>query len=383
MKSSKILLAAVATAVLITSCATKSRVECTIKDAPESTVSVFLLDVNRFQLLDTVKTDAKGKFTYSLSVEKGKPEFLYFYRGEKRVGSVILKAGDKVKIEADTLGKYTASGSEETVKLHEVESAEAAFNSQFATLVGSLQNLDVNSAESKKIQQEINRKYIDYYRSRVKYIIENPTALAVIPVLYQTVGDGLPVFGQMTDAIHFRNAADTLSTLYPDSKYVKALSEEAARRVNLMTMNSRFTDASEVAFLDIEMPDINGKPAKLSDVKAKVVMVYFWASGDAAQKMFNLEVIKPIYEQYKSKGLEIYAINLDVDKAVWAKSVKGQNAEWINVCDGLGLASPSIALYNVSSIPTVYFIVDGEIDGNANVSDAASLKRYLGSKLNF
>jgi hypothetical protein len=38
-------------------------------------------------------------------------------------------------------------------------------------------------------------------------------------------------------------------------------------------------------------------------------------------------------------------------------------------------------MYGLTSLPTAYFLVNGELDGTANVTDAASIRKYLNSKL--
>ena len=62
----------------------------------------------------------------------------------------------------------------------------------------------------------------------MKYVITNSKSLTVIPVFYQYVGEGFPVFSQESDAIVFNSVLDSLKTVYPESKYVKALEAEAA-----------------------------------------------------------------------------------------------------------------------------------------------------------
>ena len=57
---------------------------------------------------------------------------------------------------------------------------------------------------------------------------------------------------------------------------------------------------------------------------SKVVMIYFWSSSDAAQKMFNQDVMKPVYNEFHSKGFDIYSVAADADKAAWASVVKSQ-----------------------------------------------------------
>ena len=119
--------------------------------------------------------------------------------------------------------------------------------------------------------------------------------------------------------------------------------------------------AEEVGYLDIALPGLDGSIRKLSEVDSKVVMIFFWSATDANQKMFNLDFLKGIYEDYHDKGFEIYQVSLDVDKAQWARVVKEQKLPWINVCDSRGAASPYTLLYNITSVPAVYVIADGDL----------------------
>ena len=143
-----------------------------------------------------------------------------------------------------------------------------------------------------------------------------------------------------------------------------------------MELQARIDGAEEVSYPDIVLPDVNSRKVKLSEVNSKVVLIYFWTASDAAQKMFNQDVLKPLYADYHKKGLEIYQISLDVDKAVWAKVVKDQELPWINVCDALGSDSQYVMLYNVTTLPSMFILKDGElVDGQA--VDEKSLRRVI------
>ena len=63
------------------SCGSNARIEGELSDAPASEVIVKLLNINQYEVLDTLKTDAAGRFSYKVPVEKGQPEFVYvFYK---------------------------------------------------------------------------------------------------------------------------------------------------------------------------------------------------------------------------------------------------------------------------------------------------------------
>ena len=348
--------------VAAVSCGSKAGIEGTVAGAPSSEVVVKMLNVNHYEVLDTLKTDAAGKFSYKVDVKAGQPEFIYVFYKDTKVASLLLEAGDKVSFSADTLGYYTVEGSEESSKLAQVEKDYADALITLSDL--SSLSLTATGEEADAIKRQMGQVYIDYYRKSVRYVMENSSSLTVVPVLFQHFGSDLPVFAQSTDAIHFTNASDALEFVYPESRYVKALRAEAKRRQNYMELETRLNAAETIGYPDIELPDVNANKVKLSDVDAKVVMVFFWSSADASQKMFNLDFLKSIYEDYHKKGFEIYQVSLDPDKALWAKTVKGQNLPWINVCDSRGSASPYVSLYNLNVLPAAFVIADGElVDG--------------------
>lgn len=365
----------VAAMAALVSCGSNARIDGTLTDAASSEVIVKLLESNRYQVLDTVKTDASGHFSYKVDVAEGQPEFVYIFYKDKKIASLLLEAGDKVGVVSDTLGHVTFEGSEESVKLAEVEKAYAAALAEFED-IALLMGAATDQADYDRLAADMSRAYISYYRDRVRYIMENSRSLTVIPVFYQSLGDNLPLFSQNTDAILFMNIADSLETVYPESKYVKALRRDAQARFGYLELQERIVNAEEVGYPEIELPDLEGKMRKLSDMESRVVIVCFWSAAQAQQNMFNIEFFKPLYEQYHSKGLDIYQVSLDVDKTLWATTVRGQKLPWTNVCDSRGAQSPYVSLYNLAAVPAAFIIADGElVDGK--VVDEASLRKLL------
>ena len=370
MKNFSRLIAAMGLLAMVFSCGKNTRISGNLHEGAGEEVIVKLLDVNRFQVLDTVKVNQSGDFDYKLDIAEGKPEFIYLFHGNRQIASLLLQKGDKVKVFTDTLGAYTVEGSEESLKLQKVESEYNSFMKDFRRL---LDQDDQGPA--------LSRRYISYYRDRLAYVVGNSHSLTVVPVLFQQVTPDMPVFGQPTDGILMRNICDSLKTVYPDSRYVRALEKEANRRMALLDVNNRIRDAKEVGYIDINLPGIDGKNVSLSKSLKQVTMVYFWSSTAAGQKMFNLDALAPIYEQYKDKGFQIYSVSLDADKSAWATAVRNQDLPWVNVCDTRGVQSPYVASYGIGSLPMAWFIVDGTVDQDAKVRDAASLKEYLRRKL--
>jgi len=374
---SKIIFAA-AVMFAAASCAHVAKIEGEVQQAASSEVIVKLLNINKFDVLDTVSVDPSGKFEYSVEVEEGNPEFIYVFYKDRKIASMILSDGDRVSFQADTLGNFTVTGSEESEKLAQVEKDFAAVTSRLDALSARLES--ASEQEVAAIRKGIADEYIAYYRDRVRYVMQNPYSLTVVPVLYQVLGDNLPVFSQFTDAIHFSNACDSLEVVYPASKYVSLLRKEAEARKSQMELSARLGSADEIGFMDIALPDMNGEKQVLSSVDSKVILVHFWTATEPSQKMLNLDILKPLYEEFHDKGFEIYQVAIDPDKGAWANVMKEQKLPWINVCDIRGGNSPYAMIYNIEALPAAFIIKDGElVDGG--VIDAKSLRKLVAGQL--
>ena len=337
-------------------------------DAPGETLALKLLDVNRFVTMDSVKTDASGAFRTKLDLDQ--PAFLYLFRGERQIASLLLEEGDDVKVKTDTLGAYSTTGSEESLKLQKVENAYNAFMRDLATILRTDPNPDA----------ALSKRYVEYYRDRVSYVFNNSHSLTVVPVFFQEINAGVPVFGMKTDGLLMNSIADSLETVYPKSRYVAALRKEASQRINTLDIAEKLSNAPEIGYLDIDLPGMEGKNVRLTEVEKPVTLIYFW-SPTAEQKMFNVSSLLPLYEEFHAKGLEIYAVALEGDKSAWAAVVKNQKLPWVNVCDTRAAASPYIASYGVTSLPMLWVIKDGTLDPDSGITDAASIKTYLKKNL--
>lgn len=337
-----------------------------VEGLSEAPVELYRLNINTFEALDTLQTGKDGSFAYEVPVKEGDPEFIYlFYNGHK-LASLLLKQGDKVQLLADTLGKCQIEGSEDSQLLCESEKHFADFASKMVQL-----NVAEDNAGMSKL-------FVDYYREDVKFVLSHAKSLVSVPVLYESLNEYSPVFGQLNDALIFRSVCDSLKEVYPDSRYVKALEKETQRREQNLSLQHSISSAQEADFPDLNLPDIYGNKVSLAGLGARMVLLHFWNPADPEQKMFNLDVLKPLYDSYHAAGLEIYAVGVDTDKAEWAATVKAQNMPWINVNDGLGAASTALQLYNVRSLPTTLLLGHGEVVG---VTNEAGLRSELAKRL--
>ena len=167
---SKIIIFAAAM-VMAAACGSKASINGELAGASSSEVVVKLLNVNQYQVLDTLKTDASGKFSYKVDVAKGQPEFIYVFYKDTKVASLLLEAGDKVNVSADTLGNFSIEGSDESMKLVQVEKTYADALLKLTDL--SSKALMAEGAEADALKRQVAQIYLDYYRNSVKYVMEN------------------------------------------------------------------------------------------------------------------------------------------------------------------------------------------------------------------
>lgn len=129
--------------------------------------------------------------------------------------------------------------------------------------------------------------------------------------------------------------------------------------------------ADVASLIDIKLQDNNGKEFTLSQVAAsnRIVLLDFTAYTTEISPQLN-KLLNDIYQQYHSRGLQIFQVSVDQDNVAWRQAA--QNLPWITVFDPQSINSRNIGTYNVTGIPTTFIIKNGDIV--ERVEDAARLK---------
>lgn len=338
------------------------------------------LSVDRLIPVDTLALK-NGQVACRLEGLSGTPDFYYLLLDGVRIASFTAAAGEQIEIRTDAAGKdpEILTGSEEARLFLQEEQAFSEASARFAELsVAMLQAREAGRIpEAEELQLELGRFYVRYKQQSIRWVLEHPRSLTLVPVLYRRFGEELPVFNEWRDALYFRRAYDSLSRTYPDSPYLAALLDEARSRERMMELDRKLAAGETVDFPDLSLPDWQGETRTLSDLAGKVIVLSFWTATDQKQKMFNAE-LKNLYARYAGRGLAVYQVSLDTDKTRWASVVRDQRLPWPSVCDGLGTASPAAAYYNISRLPALYVIGrDGTIQADRDIFDAERLETLV------
>jgi len=108
---------------------------------------------------------------------------------------------------------------------------------------------------------------------------------------------------------------------------------------------------------DFTLPDIlEGKPAiTLSDLRGKTVYVDFWASW-CAPCLRSMPLINDLYAQYKERGFEVIAINVDSPVEDGREFLLDTPLDYLIAAD---TENEVLEQYGVRGMPTS-FLIDSE-----------------------
>ncbi|MDB5154377.1 MAG: hypothetical protein JWR54_3128 [Mucilaginibacter sp.] len=356
---------------LIYSCKDKSTftISGTITN-PGSLKKIYLLaaDSNAITVVDSTSLGEGGKFQFKHPAQYAN---LYKLRAGSNIFDLIAKNGDAINFSTnltDSAHTYVISGSDDSEKIKE-------FNK-------------INNAYGEKIS-----KIVEEYRTKAQQIGRESDSLINIfrPQIEKELGN------QSNDILKFVNAnQNSLAAFYAitaldQNKYEQQLVAYADAIKDNFNDNpavKRFIRAmNEIKPVSVghKAPDftstgLDGKPVKLSDYKGKYVLVDFWASWCAPCRQENPNVVKQ-YDIYKSKGLNILGISLDVDKAKWQQAVTQDKLSWNHASDLKNFEGPTEKLYHIQAIPS-NFMIDPQGNIIAKNITGGDLEEFLNKTFN-
>lgn len=330
----------------------------TVKNADGKTLYLSNIGIEGITVLDSMELDENGHYKF-VQPQPDSYEFYYLLLKGERPITVAIDSTETVTIDCDANSfaeSYIVNGSEETVKIKELNELQFALEKQVNGMINS------KSPAIVKTRNDIYALIGEFKRNITRqYIAAAPGKANAYYALTLSL-NGEPLFNPMVnraDSKCFAAVATNLQNRFPHSKRSHHLYEIAEKGMKTTQPAKQReievgeTDIKTTGILDIKLPNAKGDSISLSSLGGKVVLLDFTLYEDARISSRNI-MLRDLYSKYRSKGLEIYQISFDSREHFWQQSAS--NLPWICVRDGKGTASSNALLYNVQALPTFYLI---------------------------
>jgi cytochrome oxidase Cu insertion factor (SCO1/SenC/PrrC family) len=331
-------------------------------------------------LIDSVELNEKGNYKFRAQ----RPQFPDFYRLLLDNKQIIFSVDSNETIIINSQYQnfamnYSVEGSPESIIIQKLRKS---LNNIQLKIDSIQENVPV---EQQKTYFENLQNMIETHKDSVKkMILKNAKSLSSYFAINQQI-NGIPIFSahQKDDQIYYNAVATAYHVFMPDYDRSKALYNNAINAINAkrgqqnqQNWNETFQQSS-VGYIEITLPDRNGNKQSLSALAGKLVLIDFSAFDmpDIDDYLFTL---KELYNNYHSRGFEIFQISLDENKILWQKQT--ENLPWICVRDENALFSSVAASYNVSQIPAL-FLLDKKGNIVSRISNLQTMEKLIRENL--
>ena len=354
-----------------------------IAEADGKTLYLEHMALDRVELLDSVKLDANGEFSFS-PVAPAECFDFYRLRVDNKVVNLSVDSTETITITASLPVMqiaYMVEGSENCSVLKDLVMRQME-------LLQDIRRVSSNylSPDPTMLTEQL-KEMIDVFKSDVlnDFIMSNPGAPYAYYSLFMSI-NGQMLFNPQTerqDAKCFAAVATQMDMLYPQAVRTTHLHNVALKGMSMTSPSKNGVNAEtiqrfeslieEVGLIDIELPDSKGQLRKLSEQKGKVILLDFTAFKTDFAPNYNM-LLRRLYNKYADQGFDIYQVSVDNDESYWHNSAA--NLPWICVYDEESIYSENLKSYNVTQLPTVFLI-----DRDGNIVDRPESTEELEAKI--
>lgn len=328
-----------------------------ITNAEEKYLYLDELKVSSSVPVDSVKLEKDGSFKFKGKI--GYPNFYLLKLNEKNFVTLLVDTTEKITVYGDAANfsrDYIVEGSPGSLLVQELNKRLTSTKYKLDSInsrINAFRNRADYSIQKRKWDQELAQIKQNQISYSTGFVQKNPFSLSSVLALYQKFDDSNYV---IQDLQSLKVAASALNSIFPRSEHVKALYANT-QRLMVQEKNSRlkdFIDENGENSPDIKLPNVNGREVSLSSLTGKVILIQFWSALNRDSRIQN-EALVELYAKYKTRGLDIYQVSIDTDRAAWQAAIEQDRLSWINVGDMKG-SNSATSLYNIQSIPSNYIL---------------------------
>jgi hypothetical protein len=368
--------------LLVTSCQNKHSftVKGTIHNTGIKYIYLNRVDVNTPVLIDSAAISKKGSFSFK--VKAGEPEFYQLGFSVSNFITLLAEPSEAIRIDFGSENLYDgykvtgSEGSEQVRVLDDQLSATKKKLDSLRVVYDAASKLPDFSTRGPELDAQFTSLIKELRKKNIAFIITHTKSMASIKALYQRIDENTYVLYDPRDLQYLKIVSDSLTRYYPHSKNVQALAADTKKELEQMYANrlESYAKTQPSKSLNPDLKDITGKRISLSSLKGKYVLLTFWSVDSKDCIAENLS-LKETYRKYRSRGLEIYQINVDENEARWREEVRFDELPWINTREDDPKNPENARLFNVRAVPANFlFDREGNIIGTNLHGNALQIK---------
>lgn len=350
----------------------------TLSSAEKRTIYFEAVTLDGINILDSAKLKADGNFQFK-GPRPFNPEF-YRLRVGDQIINLSVDSTETIRVEADlpTMATgYKVEGSSDCEAIKGLSLKQIELQKQIGSIYT---NRELMHGEQERLANEL----VERYKNGLKrdYILKDPSSAYAYFALFQTIG-GARIFNLVNDPEDIKYAAAVATAWeahYPETMRTENLHniaiqgmQNTKRPVPLSLEGLDESKISMTGIIDINLPDLQGTPHRLSDVRDKVVLLDFTAYS-LPHSQERIMQLRQLYNRYAPSGFEIYQVSIDPDEHYWKTAC--EHLPWICVYESRGEASDYLGLYQVAALPT-YFLINRQGDLVARTEQIPDLEKAV------
>lgn len=275
----------------------------------------------KFTVIDTVRLKTDGSFLLKKKIQE--PILAYLKFNEKDAVPIVLENTSEIVI--DIKKKNDAISYEISGKNATPTAEIQKFLKEYMHATAMLERLEyiANSMSPQEWTQQkveqFNAEYSNY--TRIRDTLKNH-------YLYKSSSPFVPFFIKQTfvdeaEMKMYETMLKGFSAIKPKSKYLELVDKQMQAEKEIIVGGLA---------ADIVLPNPKDSLVSLYGLRGKVVLIDFWASWCGPCRKEN-PYNKVIYNKFKDKGFEIFAVSLDRTKASWTAAIESDGLPWVHVSD--------------------------------------------------
>lgn len=297
---------------------------------------------------DSIQIGDSGKFAFSQKSAEPK-DFVLYIEPDNNIR--LLPCPDETVFVTATYPNvaesFAVAGSPESERLAGLLRKHNQSNFVLDTLnqYYMAHQIDRNYAE---IRAGVRAKSDSVYRAdrllHERFIVEQPGSLASYVALSSKVGLRTNMFNIADDFKYFEmvdtalmNRYDTIAITLMLNRYVS----QARAAIN-MSRKSGGQIAVGDTMPDIALPNPYGDTIRLSNLKAKYVLVSLWGTWCRPCREAHPELRK-VFRTYRYRGFDIYSVALERSLDDWKNTIREDRLIWINHVSELNYMDSKVA----------------------------------------